>query len=81
MRSLPLKEKKSGQFKTTKNHYRPEMPFRNRKKNILENLSSSELSQPKKYLPPGNVKFNYLDIFQSLNCVFQWEKSFEFLLS
>jgi len=33
---------------------------------ILEVLSSSVLSQLKKYHPSGNLKFNYLGIFQSL---------------
>jgi len=43
------------------------MPFGNTKKrNILEDLLSSVSSQFKKYHPSGNLKFNYLDIFQSL---------------
>jgi len=42
------------------------MPFGNRKKNILEDFFSSVLSQFKKYRPPGNLKFSYLGIFQSL---------------
>ena len=46
--------------------YRPAMPFGKRKKNILEYLFSSVLSQFKKYHPSGNLKFNYLGIFQSL---------------
>jgi len=46
-------------------HHRPAMPFGN-KKNILEDLFSSVLSQFKKYHPPGSLKFNYLVIFQSL---------------
>ena len=46
-------------------HYRPAMPFGNRK-NIFEDLFSSVLSQIKKYHPPRNLKFNYLGIFQSL---------------
>jgi len=33
---------------------------------ILEDFSSSVLSQLKKYRPSGNLKFNYLSIFQSL---------------
>jgi len=41
------------------------MPFGNRK-NILEDLFSLVLSQFKKYHPSGNLKFNYLGIFQSL---------------
>jgi len=42
------------------------MPFGNRKKNILEDLLSSVLSQFKKYHPTGNLKFNYFGIFHSL---------------
>jgi len=41
------------------------MPFGNRK-NILEDLFRSVLSQLKKYLSSGNPKLNYLGIFQSL---------------
>jgi len=33
---------------------------------ILEDLFSLVMSQFKKYRPPGNLKFNYLGIFQSL---------------
>jgi len=40
------------------------MPFGNRKK--IEDLFSSVLSQFKKYHPSGNLKFDYLGIFQSL---------------
>jgi len=39
------------------------MPFRS-EKNILEDLFSSVLSHFKKYHPSGNLKFNYLGIFQ-----------------
>jgi len=46
-------------------HYRPAMPFGNRKK-YFKDLFSSVLSQLKKYNPSGNLKFNYLGIFQSL---------------
>jgi len=42
------------------------MPFGNRKKNILEYLFSSALSQLKKHYPSGNLKFYNLGIFQSL---------------
>ena len=42
------------------------MPFGNRKKNILNDLFSSVLSLFKLYHPSGNLKFNYLGIFQSL---------------
>jgi len=45
-------------------HYRPAMPFGNRK-NIQEDLFSSVVSQFKNYHPPGNLKFNYIGIFQS----------------
>jgi len=45
-------------------HYRPAMPFGNRK--ILEDLFSSVLSHLKKYQPSGNLKFNNLGNFQSL---------------
>jgi len=45
-------------------HYGPAMPLGNRK-NILEVLFSSVLSQFKKYHPSGNLKFNNLGIFQS----------------
>jgi len=41
------------------------MPFGNRK-NILEDLFCSVLSQLKKYHPYENLKFNNLGIFQSL---------------
>jgi len=47
-------------------HYRPAMPSGNRKKNILEDLFCSVLSQLEKYHPSGNLKFNYLGISQSL---------------
>jgi len=43
-------------------HYRPAVET---EKNILEDLFSSVLSQIKKYHPSGNLKFNYLGIFQS----------------
>jgi len=45
--------------------YRPAMPFGNRK-NILEDLFSSVLSQFKKYHPSGNLKFLKLGILKSL---------------
>jgi len=47
---------------------------RNQKKNILEDLFSSLLSQFKKYQPPGNLKFHDLDIFQSLKLRISTEK-------
>jgi len=42
------------------------MPFGNRKKNILEDLLRSVLSQFKKYHPSGIPEFNNLGIFQTL---------------
>jgi len=50
------------------------MPFGNRKKNILENLFSSVLSQLKKYHPSGNVKFNNSSIFQNVKLRILMEK-------
>jgi len=44
----------------------PSDAVRKQKKSILEDLSSSVLSQSKKYHPTGNFKFNNLGIFQSL---------------
>jgi len=41
------------------------MPFANRKKNILEDLFSSALSQFRQYHPSGNLKFNNLGIFKA----------------
>jgi len=45
-------------------HYRPAMPFGN-KKNILEDLSSLVFSQFKKYQPSKNLKFNHLGILKT----------------
>jgi len=45
-----------------------------RKKNILEDLFSLVFSQLKKYHPPGNLKFNYLDISQSLKLCISMKK-------
>jgi len=42
------------------------MPFGNRKKNILENLFSSVLTQFKNDRPRGDLKINKLGVFQSL---------------
>jgi len=54
------------------------MPF-GKRKNILEDLFSSVLSQFKKYQPPGNLKFDYLGIFQSLKLrISMGEKTFNF---
>jgi len=47
-------------------HFRPAMPFGNRKKNIFEDFSSSVLSQFKECHPSRRLKFNNLGIFQSL---------------
>jgi len=47
------------------NHYRPAMPFGNRKKNILEDLFSSALSQFLKYHASGNLEFNSLGFSKS----------------
>jgi len=55
-------------------HYRPAMPFGNTKKNILEDLFSSELAQFKKYYPSENLKFNKLGILQSLKFCVLMEK-------
>jgi len=47
-------------------HYRPTMPFKNRKKNISGDLLSAVLSKSAKYHPSVKLKFNNLGIFQSL---------------
>ena len=47
-------------------HYRPVMPFGNRKKNILEDLFSSVFYNSEKYHPSENLEFNNLGIFLSL---------------
>jgi len=49
------------------------MPF-STEKNILKDFFSSVLSQYKKYHPSGNMKFNYLGIFQSLKLRILMEK-------
>jgi len=46
-----------------------------------EDLFSSVLLRLKKYLLPGNVKFNNLSITQSLKLRISMEKSFQFLSS
>jgi len=48
--------------------------FGNRKKNILQDLSSSVLSKFKNHHPSGNLKFNNLGIFQSLKLRIIMEK-------
>jgi len=47
------------------NPYRLAMSFGNRNFLFLEDLFSAILAQFKKYHPSGNLKFNYLGIFQS----------------
>jgi len=54
-------------------HYCPAMPFGNRK-NILQHLFSSVLSQFKKCHPSGNLKINYLVILGSLKLRILMEK-------
>jgi len=49
-------------------------------KNNLEDLSSSALSQFKKYHPSGNLKFDNLGIFQSLKLRYLMEKILEIFL-
>jgi len=51
--------------KSALTHYHPAMPFGNPKKDILEDLFSSVLSQFKKYLQSRNIKFNNLGIFKA----------------
>ena len=51
-----------------------------RQKNISEDLSRSVLSQFKTHHPSGNLKFNNLDILQTLKLRNLEEKSFKFLL-
>ena len=48
--------------------YRPAMPFGNRKKNILEDLSVHYCHNSKNITPspPGHLKFHYLGILQSI---------------
>jgi len=46
-------------------HYRPAMPFGNRKKYFREYFFSFVFSQFKKYYTSGNLKINDLVIFQS----------------
>ena len=62
-------------YSTKLTHYRPAMPFENRKKY----LSVQYCHYLKKYHPSGNLKFNNLGIFQSLKIVyFSGKKSFKF---
>jgi len=49
------------------------MPFGSRKK-IEDLFSSVLLSQLKKYLPSGNLNFNYAGIFRSFEFRFSLEK-------
>jgi len=55
------------------------MPFGNRK-NILEDLFSSVLSQFKKYHPSWYLKINYLGIYPSLKLRILLEKIFSIFL-
>jgi len=60
----------------------PSDAVRKQKKNILENLFSSVLSQLKQYFPSRNLKLNNLGIFGSLNLrILMEKKSSQFLLS
>jgi len=52
----------------------PSDAVRQQKKNILEDLFRSVLSQFKNYHPSGNLKMNYLGIFQSLKFRILMEK-------
>jgi len=64
----------------TLTHYRPAIPFRNRK--FIVDLFSLVLSKFKKYHISGNLKFNNLGIFQGLKLRISTEKNpFQFLLS
>jgi len=56
----------------------PSDAVQQQKKNILEDLFSSVLSQFKKYPSSGNLKFNYLGNFQSLKLRILMKKSFHF---
>jgi len=53
----------------------PSDAFRKQKKNVLEDLFSSLLSQFKKYHPSGNLKYNNLGIFQRLKLRILVEKN------
>jgi len=57
-------------------HYRPALPFGNK----IEDLSSSVLSQLKKYHPSKNVKLNNLGIFRSLELRILVEKKLQISL-
>jgi len=64
-------------FKLLKTIISPVPPcdaVRKQKKNILEDLFSSVLTQFKKYHPLGNLKCNYLGIFQSFKMRISMEK-------
>jgi len=52
----------------------PSDAVRKQKKNILEDIFSSILSQFKTYHPPGNLRFHYLGIFQGLKLPISMEK-------
>jgi len=55
-------------------HYRSAMPFGNRKK-YFRGFFNSVLLRFKKYHLSGNLKFNYLGIFQSLKLRILMEKN------
>ena len=57
-------------FKTL---YRPAMPFGNRKK-YFKGSFQLKIVTIQKILPPGNLKFNYLGIFQSFKLRISMEK-------
>jgi len=61
-------------FPSPISHYHPAIPFGNRKI-YFRGPSSSVFSQYKKYHPPGNLKFNYFGIFQSLKLRISKEKN------
>jgi len=57
----------------------PSDVVRNQKKK-LEDLFSSVLSQCKKYHPPGNLRFNYLGIFEGLKLLISMQNILSFSL-
>jgi len=58
----------------SRNPLPPSDALRTEKKNILEDLFSSLLSQLKNYHPSGSPKFNNLGVFQSLKLHILMEK-------
>jgi len=61
-------------------HYRPAMPFENRKKYFRGSFQFCIVTV-KKYHPSGNLNFDNSGIFQSLKLRILAEKSFLFLLT